>query len=101
MLTVRRVGLVAVALLFVLIAALFAYNNPDPIVVDTGFARFENVSLSAALAIAFATGWLFGLLCAGIALLRMAGERRRLRRDLRFAEAEISSLRNLPLQDAD
>jgi hypothetical protein len=31
----------------------------------------------------------------------MAGERRRLRRHLKLAEAEVSSLRSLPLQDAN
>jgi hypothetical protein len=31
----------------------------------------------------------------------MAGEKRQLRRDLRFAETELSSLRALPLHDAN
>ena len=36
-----------------------------------------------------------------MALIRMTRERRRLRRDLKLAEAEVSSLRSLPLQDAN
>lgn len=88
-------------LLMVLIAAVFAYNNPGSLDVDIAFTRFEDVSVALAFAVAFAVGWLAGLLSAGIAVLRMAGERQRLRRKLRLAEAEVSGLRNLPLQDAD
>jgi uncharacterized integral membrane protein len=99
--TIRRLTYVVIAVLFILAAIIFAYGNPDPIAVDIGFARFENVSMTVAFVFAFGLGWLFGLVCAGAALLRMARERRDLRRDLRFAEAELSGLRALPLQDAN
>jgi uncharacterized membrane protein YciS (DUF1049 family) len=85
----------------VLLAAAFAYTNPGLITVDVGVARLEDVSMSLAFASAFGLGWLFGLACAALALLRMARERRRLRRDLRYAETELSTLRSLPLRDAD
>ncbi|HEY5566897.1 MAG TPA: lipopolysaccharide assembly protein LapA domain-containing protein [Gammaproteobacteria bacterium] len=101
MATIRRLTYVVIAVLFILAALIFAYGNPDPISVDIGFARFENVSMTVAFVFAFGLGWLFGLVCAGLALLRMARERRDLRRDLRFAEAELSGLRALPLQDAN
>lgn len=101
MATIRKVALFLSLLLIVVVTAVFAYNNPDSISVDIGFTRFENVSVSLAFVVAFAVGWLFGLLSAGIAVARMAGERRRLRRDLRLAEAEVSSLRSLPLHDAN
>lgn len=97
----RKLSYVAVAILFLLAAAIFAYGNPDPIPIDLGFARFEAVPMTIAFTSAFGLGWIFGLACAAGALLRMAAERRRLRRDLRFAEAELSSLRALPLQDAN
>ncbi len=97
----RKIGLFFALLLIVLIAAVFAWNNPGTLDVDIAFTRFENVSVSVAFAVALAVGWLAGLLSAGVALARMAGERLRLRRKLRLAEAEVSSLRNLPLQDAD
>jgi putative membrane protein len=98
---VRRLGFFLILLLFLLIAAVFAFNNPEPIAVDVGIVRFEGVSMSVAFIVCFAAGWLFGLVSAGMALLRMAAERRRLRRDLRLAETELSRLRSLPLQDAD
>ena len=97
----RKIGLFFALLLIVLIAAVFAWNNPGTLDVDIAFTRFEDVSVSVAFAVALAVGWLAGLLSAGVAIARMAGERRRLRRKLRLAEAEVSSLRNLPLQDAD
>ena len=97
----RKIGIFFVLLLVVLIAAVFAWNNPGTLDVDIAFTRFENVSVPLAFAVVFAVGWLVGLISAGAALVRMAGERRRLRRKLRLAEAEVSSLRSLPLQDAD
>ena len=97
----RKIGLFFALLLVVLIAAVFAWNNPGTLDVDIAFTRFENVSVPLAFAVAFAVGWLAGLLSAGVAVVRMAGERRRLRRKLSLAEAEVSSLRSLPLQDAD
>jgi hypothetical protein len=72
-----------------LMTGVFAYSNPEPIDVDVGFLRFEQVSMAAAFAIVLATGWLLGLVSAGIALWRSAGEKRRLRQDLKYAEAEL------------
>lgn len=97
----RKLVLIAVFAAFVLAAAMFAYGNPDPINIDIGLVRIENVSMTVAFAGAFALGSAFGLLCAGLALLRMAREKRQLRRELRFAEAELSNLRSMPLQDAN
>ncbi len=86
-----------------LIAAVFAYNNPQAIDVDIGFMRIEQVPDGCRLRIVFACGWVFGVLSALLSLLRMASnERRRLRKDLRFAEAELASLaRDVPLNDAN
>jgi putative membrane protein len=85
----------------VLLGAVFAANNPEPIAIDIGWAKLDHVSVAVAFACAFAVGWVFGLLCAGAALLKMGAERRKLRRQLRFAETELRSLRSLPLNDAD
>jgi lipopolysaccharide assembly protein A len=99
--TLRRALLVLLVIALALLAAVFAYSNPDPITVDIGIARLEGVSMSVAFACAFGFGWLFGLVCAGTALWRMARDRRRLKRQVRMAEAEISGLRSMPLQDAN
>jgi uncharacterized integral membrane protein len=97
-----RKALLVLALLFaVLVTAVFAYNNPDQIAIDIGVMRLENVPVPVAFVACLAIGWVFGLLSAGIALLRMSKERRRLRRELNVAEAEVKTLRSLPLHDAD
>jgi len=97
----RKAVMGIVVLAFVVVAAVFAYSNPEPISLDVGIARFESVSMALVFACTFALGWIFGLITAGIAMIRMAGERQKLKRDLRFAEAEISTLRSLPMQDAN
>jgi uncharacterized integral membrane protein len=99
--TLRRLTYIVIAVLLALIAAVLAYGNPEPISIDIGFVRFDNVSLTVAFVCVFGLGWLFGLACAGIALLRMAGEKRQLKQELRFAETELGSLRALPLHDAN
>ena len=89
MVTLRRLAFVAVLLVLMLMTGVFAYSNPQPIDIDVGVARFEQVSMAAAFAIVLALGWLLGLLSAGIALWRSAGEKRRLKQDLQYAEAEL------------
>jgi uncharacterized membrane protein YciS (DUF1049 family) len=58
-------------------------------------------SVPVAFTIAFAIGWLFGILCMGVWALRLINDRRNLRRSLKVSESEVTSLRNLPLNDAD
>ena len=101
MATLRRIVFAALLLSIMLLAAVFAFSNPQPIAVDIGLMKFEQVSMSIAFAIVFALGWIFGLVTAALALLRTAGEKRRLRKELRYAESELSSLRTLPTQDAN
>jgi putative membrane protein len=99
--TARKLFGLLLAVTLALVAAVFAFNNPEPISIDTGFARFDDVSLSLVLLFALGVGWLLGLATAGFGLWRLGAERRRLRRDLRLAETELTSLRSLPLHDAD
>ena len=100
MLTVRRLVFATVLILLMLLTGVFAYSNPQPIDVDIGLFRVEQISMALAFAVVFVCGWLFGLLTAGLTLWRNAREKRRLRKDLRYAEAELSTLRGVPLQDA-
>ncbi|HUQ53731.1 MAG TPA: LapA family protein [Gammaproteobacteria bacterium] len=89
MVTLRRLGFVAVLLVLMLMTGVFAYSNPESIDIDIGLKRFEQVPMAAAFAIVLAVGWLLGLLSAAIALWRSAGEKRRLKQDLKYAEAEL------------
>jgi len=86
---VRRLAYATVLISLLLLTGVFAYSNPQPIDVDVGFARFEHVSMAVAFAVTLILGWLFGVLSAGMALWRSAGEKRRLRQDLKYAEAEL------------
>ena len=88
MVTLRRLVFVAVLLVLMLLTGVFAYSNPQPIDIDVGLTRFEQVSMAVAFAVVLVLGWLLGLLSAGIALWRSAGEKRRLKQDLQYAEAE-------------
>ena len=57
--------------------------------------------MSNTLAGTFVLGMVFGMLCMTVFVFRLINERRSLRRSLRISESEVSSLRNLPLSDAD
>ena len=99
---VIRKFVVYITLVFILVlAAALTYNNQAIVSVDLGIAKFENVPLSIAIIISFAIGWLFGLLAAGIALIRIAAERRKLRRELQLVEVELNRIRRHPLQNAN
>ena len=98
---IRRLVLAAVALLCVIIAAVLAYGNPDPIDLDIGFALIEGVSLTVVLALTFVAGALFGATFFSLAVLRHYRERRALKRELRRVEAELRGVKSLPLSDAD
>lgn len=91
--------LVVVVAIFVAVMA-FSSVNSSEIEVDLLF-RTVTTSVPLAFAIVFAFGWLFGLACTALWAFRLVNERRNLKRSLKVSESEVSSLRNLPLTDAD
>jgi putative membrane protein len=96
----KRAGLII--LIVVLFVAMFTFTalNTGEVELDLGF--FEGTyPISVAFAGTFVFGILFGMLCMTAFVIRLINERRNLRRALRISESEISSLRNLPLADAD
>ena len=96
----KRVGLVVLLILIFISMVLFTAGNPGEI--NLRLLHFElSAPVSLAFTVAFAIGWIFGIVCMGLYALKIANERRMLRRSLRISEDEISSLRNLPLSDAD
>lgn len=97
----RRLALGAIVLLFILIAAVLAYGNQDPITLDIGLIRLDNASVTVILAVTFAAGAAFGSLFFALALLRHYRQRSALRRELRRVETELERLRGLPPPDAD
>jgi uncharacterized membrane protein YciS (DUF1049 family) len=96
----RKIG---VLLIFVVVLAsmlVFTRLNPGELTVDLAFAAVET-SMPMAFTVTFIAGWLFGILSGAVFVIRLLNERRQLRRSLRLSESEVSSLRNLPLTDAD
>lgn len=100
MIILKRIGLVL--LLVVIFVAMVAFTVGNPGTVDLKLLIWEgSPPVSVAFTVAFGVGWLFGVLCMGLYAFRVANERRHLKRSLKLSENEVSSLRSLPLDDAD
>jgi len=96
----KRVGLLILILVLAALMATFTAINTGTVDIDLAFAKFTQ-PLPLILTVTFAIGWLFGILCMGFFALKLVNERRALRRSLRLSESEVTSLRGLPLTDAD
>lgn len=95
-----RIFLIALVFIAVLTAGIgFTALNAMPVTLDYFLGRLET-SLPWLLLYALGAGFLIGLLVAGLALVGARRESRRLRRELRALEAEVTNLRNLPIRDA-
>lgn len=97
---IRRVLTIIVLVAVVLFSAVFASRNTQTISIDLLFYEYE-IAQSVVIVTAVILGVLIGLLIASLFVLRGIAERRRLRKRLSAAETEISTLRSLPLHDAD
>ena len=96
----KRAGLIILILvLFVLMFTFTALNTGD-VELDLGFVK-GSYPISVTFAATFVGGVLFGMSCLTVFVFRLISERRSLRRALHSSESEVSSLRNLPLSDAD
>jgi len=96
----KRIGLAILIVLIVIVMATFTANNTGMIDIDLAFTQVTT-SIPLAFTVTFAVGWLFGVLCIGFFALKLVNERRVLRRSLKMTESEVSSLRGLPISDAD
>jgi putative membrane protein len=96
----KRIGLVVLVLIILVTMLTFTAMNSGTIDLDLAF--FEGTyPISVVLVMIFVVGTIFGMLCMTAFVFRLIKERRALRRSLRMSESEVSSLRNLPLSDAD
>ena len=90
---------VTVVLVLVLCAgATIGYFNAQPIRFDYLAGQIELPLIALVLA-DFFIAVLLTLLVCGARTLALKGEARRLRKQLRDAETELKSLRNIPLKD--
>ncbi len=96
----KRIALVVVVLLVATTVFVFTSLNTGDMDVNLAFATITR-PVPWVLTATFVLGWLFGILCMGFFALKLVNERRMLRRSLRLSQTEVTSLRNLPLSDAD
>ena len=96
----KRVILLILIIVIAILMATFTAINTGTVDIDLAFAKFTK-PLPLVLTVSFAIGWLFGVLCMGFFAIKLINERRVLRRSLRLSESEVTSLRGLPLNDAD
>ena len=96
----KKTGLIVLLLLIFSVMIVFSYLNTGQVEINLAFLSLTT-SISIAFTVTLAIGWLLGVMSMGLYALRIANERRSLRRALRISETEVSSLRNLPLSDAD
>jgi len=97
---IKKIALVLV-IIFIFIATLwFNNNNSDLISIDLELIQFTS-SASIIFAIILFSGWVFGVLCCTLYILKLLNERRLSRSLLREKDTEIEQLRNKPLEDAN
>ena len=96
----KRIGVIALVLIVFVLMIWFTSINPGVVSIDLAFGTVEP-TIPLALAVTFVLGWGFGILSASFYVFKLMNERRRLKSSLRTSEAEVSSLRNLPIADAD
>ncbi len=96
----KRIAVIVLVVIIFAAMLVFTYHNKGMVDIDL-ILTTVTTSVPVAFTIAFAIGWLFGILCMGAWALRLINDRRNLRRSLRVSESEVTSLRNLPLNDAD
>ena len=96
----KRAGLIILIIVLFVLMFTFTALNTGQIEIDLGFFK-RSFPVSVAFAATFVLGIIFGMLCMTAFVFRMIQERRTLRRSLRVSESEVSSLRNLPLSNAD
>ena len=96
----KRIGLVSLVLIILVATLTFTTLNSGTIDLDLAFFA-GTYPISVVLVVIFVVGTIFGMLCMTTFVFHLIKERRTLRRSLRHSESEVSSLRNLPLSDAD
>ena len=96
----KRAALILLLIVIFGVMVVFSYLNTGEVEVNLAFVSVTT-SISIAFTVTLVVGWVFGVVSMGLFALRLVTERRTLRRALRVSESEVTSLRNLPLSDAD
>jgi putative membrane protein len=96
----KKAGLILLLIIIFGVMVVFSYLNTGDVEVNLAFISVTT-SISIAFTLTLVVGWLLGVISMGLYALRLVNERRTLRRALHVSESEVSSLRSLPLSDAD
>ena len=96
----KKAGLILLLIVIFGVMVVFSYLNTGTVEVNLAFISVTT-SISIEFTVTLVAGWLLGVVSMGLYALKLVNERRTLRRSLRISESEVSSLRNLPLSDAD
>ena len=96
----KKIGVVLLLLVIFTLMLVFTSTNPGFVTIDLFFMEVSP-SIPLAFSVTFVSGWVFGLLCTTVFILRLIHERRQLRRKLSYTESELANLRSLPITDAD
>ncbi len=94
----RFIVYLLIVLLVLVIAASFASLNPGNVTLDLAVGVIET-RVALAFAITFILGWLVGMATLTLFVLKLLNDRRKLRKSVKLAEAEVSNLRQLPMRD--
>ncbi len=97
---IRNLLIFLVVISAMALTVVFAALNPGMVQLDLAFFEMD-LQKSLAFILAFGIGALFGMVCALLMLLKLMNDRRSLRKALKLAETEVSSLREIPLNDAE
>jgi putative membrane protein len=96
----KRAALILLLIVVFVVMVVFSYLNTGEVEVNLAFVSITT-SISIAFTVTLVVGWLLGVVSMGLFALRLVNERRTLRRALRVSESEVTTLRSLPLSDAD
>lgn len=88
----RRLILGLLAIVAILVAALFTWLNPGMMSIDLAFTEIT-IPVALAFVTTLALGWLLGWLSTTGYVLQLLREQRRLRAAARLAEREVETLR--------
>ena len=96
----KRISIILVIISIFFLVIYFTSINQNSIRIDFGFVVFEP-SVVLGVSLIFILGWIFGLLCLMVYIIKLTNEQRNLKSNLKDAQSELSGLRQLPTKDAN
>ena len=96
----KRISIILVVISIFFLVIYFTSINQNSIRIDFGFVIFEP-SVVLGVSLIFILGWIFGLLCSMVYIIKLTNEQRNLKSNLKDAQSELSGLRQLPTKDAN